>query len=415
MFRLILEGLGSDLKNTIPHNGKNKGKVGANVYAIFTKKVLLLGDIKGILKPQKTVDNFLRRKLDPESNGKDVSNSFQRQLVHTIVSNIKNNRESMVAKLCDYENGIMTSAIEALIEFLYKNVRFSALMKDTEYPKSKLRFLVDSMESCIIANDCNDEEVTLLAIYNKLLDFILFALETTAIGETTSNARLLSEKIIPDSATLNDDEKKVIYMLNSFENKIARMKYTIFCENERILKKSTLNLLKQGIIFLSKEKILTLSPAYWSGNCEVEWKMRVKIRTNLVEELYSELKDKSWNSDSFREDLIAAAPSIKELQFFLRDKLLVLLREQCRSVWKIGTINIENLIKIQDCLLHTEIVLLFAGMSKAREKKDKEMFVNIFENFTHLLEKHPGTKKELQQPWENLKKELSMQERAVSE
>jgi hypothetical protein len=178
MFRLIVQCIGKKIKEV-----KNEETLNG-IYAQFVGNVLLLGEI--FWKPQETKNkNFLRRRLDPEYKHKDSEAAFrigQLFLVKRVVTNIKRNRQAVLGEFCkNYDEGTMIPVIQDLIDYLHNKNHLPGLMKDAEYPKSRLRSLVDSMKSCVIVEKHYPPEV----IYDKLLDLILFVLEITIVGEKT--------------------------------------------------------------------------------------------------------------------------------------------------------------------------------------------------------------------------------------
>jgi hypothetical protein len=415
MFRLIIEGIGKNLK-------RGNGEKIDSIYAKFGGNLLLLKDLEdmeefwGLDGPQKT--NFIRRYLDLENSSDEVKEGYLLRLAGRIVSNIKSKRGEMLERLSEqYPNDELTLAVDGLIRHFYAHNDFSGLTITQEYQESKLRFLVDSMKSCSIVYKRNSNEVTPRDIYNKLLDLILFAIENTVIRERIDRARFIAEKSArPKIGVLSGDEQKVICMLNFFKNRAARIKYKFFCCEENYLQVPVVNLIKKGIVFHNANKdMLVLSPAYWSDiECNDEiWGML----KDIVEELHSELRNKKWNHMSIREDLHALAPNIEFLQIYLKERLLVLLNKKCKG--GLSEDEIKKMINIKDhFLLHIEILLLFDCMSKARENGNQEFFVNTFERCNRLLERHPEISVGLREIWGEFKKECEpywTQEKAVSE
>jgi hypothetical protein len=398
MFRLIIQCLGKGIKEA----SENGDKLNSNdIYAAFVGDVLLLGSGENFWGSRETEhNNFMRRRLDPESDAQDSDMSYQQRFVKKIVFNIKHERMTMFEKLSEkYVDETMITAIWALINRLHKGSDFADLKKETEYPKSKLRSLVDSMESCLIANKSYSSEVTPLDTYDKLLDLILFILEITVIGEKTSNTKLLFEKSSTHKAILNNDEEKVICMLNLFKNRTAKFRYKIFYNNEWRLKTSVLNLIKKGIVFISAEETFTLSPPYWASSqddAEIQ-----NMLMNIVTELHSALRSKAWNQDLFREDLIAIAPNIRCLQNYLNERLLFLYRKQSSP----SDNEMNKMLDTEDLLFQTENMLLFAGIAVARNSNDKDIFIDTFEHCNLLLNTRLGIDKELRQAWKKLRRE----------
>jgi hypothetical protein len=397
MFRLIIKLLGRGIKDA----SLNKDELEINgIYAALVGDVLLLGNYCGLWTSDHMKDpNFLRRKLDPESSGKGSNKSYQRLFVAKVVSNIECERLLMLEKFREkYADDVMLSATWALIDCFRDNRNFPGLMKDTKYPESKLRSLVESMESCLIANVNYSSTVAIQDIYDKLLDLILFVLKITVIGEKMDNKRLLSEKNTKQKSLLNDDEEKIIYMLNLFQTRTTNVKYNLFYNHEDRLEAPVLNLIKKGIVFFSEKALLTLSPAYWSDrkhDAETQ-----NMMESIVRKLHSELGENNWNHGSLQKELISAASNIKRYKNFLQDKLDALCKE-CNP----SDDELKLRIETEDLLYYTENVLLFAEISAARKNNDKQIFIHTSHLCNLLLEGHLGVERELRQVWEKFKEE----------
>jgi hypothetical protein len=198
---------------------------------------------------------------------------------------------------------------------------------------------------------------------------------------------------------LNPDEETMVDMLNLFQNRTSKFKYAAFYNNEGRLKTPLLSLIKKGIVFLGAEEALILSPAYWA---DVEHDAETwNLLTNIVTELHAVLRNKRWNYDLFREELIAVAPNIKRLHILLRDRLLALGNKHD----SLSDDEITRMLDIEDFLLRAENVLLFAGIAAARKNNDGDIFADTLELCNLLLKRHPGMDKELRRVWVTLKKE----------
>jgi hypothetical protein len=371
------------------------------IYSTFVGEVLLLGNCTWPLEGRKD-KNFMRRYLNPESNSNDCNIIDQELLLGRIIRNLGVNRQTVYEKLCEkYPNGEMIFAISALIDGYNKNTEFKNLKEHKKYPKSKLRSLVDSMESCLIANKRNSQEITPRDIYDKLFDLILFVLKLTDVGKAMDFTKLISEENTEEICEVKDEEEKIVLcILNLFEKRIARLQYEFFYNNEHRLKLPVLNLINKRIIFFNRKGELTLSPRYWSNKNNDE--KTLNLLGKIVTKLHSVLRGENWNDNIIQDELIAIGPNVAYLRNLLYNKL----RDLCKQN-NLSNDEKKDKLNITHLLFLTENICLFSWRSAARKYNDKEIFTGIFTLCNCLLKDHPGMDKELQKVWMKIKDECT--------
>jgi hypothetical protein len=296
----------------------------ASVYPRFIYGVLLLEDVL----PWGA--NNLRRYFDLNNRyNQEAKRITQRKILNNIreCRCRQNMKRAFMQFMNDYvgsdqvQYGTKMAIDYVLIKF---NTDFKNIIRNENYPKSRLRHILDFIESQMTLATV---DMDMLEVFDKFFDLIALILEFTTVGTDFDINGLLTLKNNAGDVTLLQNEELVVLALSLFKDGIARRKYSCFYDDtlKATPTQNTRALIKKGIVFFNRKNELALSPFYKRPiNNPKEffqqlWQFTTSIIGLCYEEIYRTYVKNDKLPDALQDDLIALDSVMLPLQAVVQD------------------------------------------------------------------------------------------------